>query len=236
MRVLLEHVADANATWNEKQALYGAVVKGTVGIIDLLVANNADVDGHERNLSPLQVACQSAGSPGCCSRVSALLGHGAAIDLLDDGGNTPLHMAAISRSAEVVDLLLRAGADETVANAVGQTPADGVRSTHTSAADNDISDSVLRLLDGAPRDRVWRRRRFLVLCRAFPEKARLKSSLRTRAELPRASKRGARRWGGRRTGGGAQVSMEQNGGLNNLLTRLFRVEEDGIFRNIVCLL
>ncbi|CAM9745569.1 unnamed protein product, partial [Hapterophycus canaliculatus] len=97
----------------------------------------------------------------------ALLGHGADIHLLDGEGVSPLHMAAVNSSVEMVDLLLRAGADETVPDEDGKSAADQVRSTMTnSASDKKTYGPIVRLLDGAAEDRVWRRRGFLLLCRA----------------------------------------------------------------------
>ncbi|CAM9188868.1 unnamed protein product [Scytosiphon promiscuus] len=239
VRILLEHGADVNAIWDQEQALHEAVVEGTVEIIDLLVKHGADVDGHGSYLSPLHVACYSSNCSAHCDKVSALLGHGAAIDSRDDASDTALHMAAANLSTEMVDFLLRAGADETLANEDGNTPAEQVRSMDSiTASDKENLDRVLRLLDGAPGDRAWRRRGFLVLCHAFPRKARLESALRTRAVLPRASKRGAgaRRGGSSRAGGGVLAMTVQNGGFNNFLARLFRVQEEGIFREVMSFL
>ncbi|CAM9188804.1 unnamed protein product [Scytosiphon promiscuus] len=240
VRVLLEHGADAKATWNQEQALHGAVVQGTSGIIDLLITYQADVNGYPCDLSPLHVACNSTHCSSHHERVSTLLSHGANVLRRDVGWNSALHMAAANRSPEMVDLLLRAGADETALNEDAHTPATQVRRTYiNSASDKEMFDRILRLLDGAPRDRAWRRRGFLVLCCTFPANARLESTLRTRAELPRASKMGAaaRRGGDGKDGGGGVLALTaQNGSFNNLLARLFRVGENGIFRKIVCFL
>ena len=103
--------------------------------------------------------------------------------MLEESGNSSLHYASRNRSAELVDLLLRAGADESDTNDYQETAADLVTLTHVDHDDFEAwSQPVLRLLNDAPKDRVWRRTGFLVLCRAFPDKAR-PAAERTREAL-----------------------------------------------------
>lgn len=127
VKLLLQHRADVNAIDDQGQtALHKAVRHGTVGIVDLLVEAGAAVDGSEDDLmypSPLHVACgtqrYSFLQVTNCDVIKALLGHGASVNLRDEG-NTPLHYAAKIRSTKMVDFLLRAGADESIANHGGR--------------------------------------------------------------------------------------------------------------------
>jgi len=59
--------------------------------------------------------------------VRRLLDAGARVNARQSGGHTPLHEAALGGDAEVVRLLLAAGADPETGNHEGQTPADVAR-------------------------------------------------------------------------------------------------------------
>ena len=59
--------------------------------------------------------------------VLALLGRGADVSTKRvSDGNTPLHLAAMAASTTLVDVLLKAGADEMAVNDKGETPIDVV--------------------------------------------------------------------------------------------------------------
>ena len=106
--------------------------------------------------------------------------HGADINARDDEDQTALFDVASltggQGAAEMVDLLLRSGADETITGKEGQTPADVVGQWFKECADEDPLveeiERVRRLLANAPADRAWRRRGYLVMCRALPDRMR----------------------------------------------------------------
>ena len=56
--------------------------------------------------------------------IEALIGAGAKIHTKDFVGNTPLHFAALENRKEVVELLLKHGADKEAQNADGKKPCD----------------------------------------------------------------------------------------------------------------
>lgn len=165
LKLLLKHGgADGNGTDSAGQpALHRAMKYGSVGIVRLLVEVGATIDGHKDGYpSPLHVACGfdrfSLDIKSCdVGKASALLGHRASVNLGGDEGNTPLCYAAENRSAEMVGLL-KAGADESIINDHGETPADRVESINLDHSRyEELSKPVLRLLDGVPADRAWRR-------------------------------------------------------------------------------
>ncbi|CAM9793075.1 unnamed protein product, partial [Pylaiella littoralis] len=96
--------------------------------IDFLVASGANLEAtfDDTGVTPFHGASQSAGN---LAAIAALVSHGANIHARKEpSGDTPLHVAAencyFEGSPGTVDALLKAGADETLVNAAGQTPAD----------------------------------------------------------------------------------------------------------------
>ena len=69
-----------------------------------------------------------AADRGFISIVQYLLSHGANVNATDHCGNSPLHIATMSRQKEVVRLLLDAGADTTLVNCEGEAVIDLLRS------------------------------------------------------------------------------------------------------------
>ena len=66
-------------------------------------------------------------------------------------------------------MLLRSGTDEAIIDRDGKVAADVV--TENIEEEDRLAEDVERvrhLLEDAPADRAWRRRRYLVLCRAHP--------------------------------------------------------------------
>ncbi|CAM9177275.1 unnamed protein product [Ectocarpus sp. 12 AP-2014] len=80
----------------------------------------------------------------------------------------------------MVDLLLRRGADETAVSENGHTAADmvGLKTEELDSLAEDV-DRVRKLLARAPADRAWRRRGFLILCRAYYPGGRVQFRHRT---------------------------------------------------------
>src|SRR5262249_47270076 len=89
-----------------------AVQTGNLGLVDLLIAKGADVRAPYFRSSPLQAACW-LGNP---EIVRLLIDHGADPKKADEGC---LHLAALRGHRDVVEMLLRRGAD------VNAEPADG---------------------------------------------------------------------------------------------------------------
>jgi len=88
-----------------------------------LLANHAAVDAKDRwGRTPLFAAIYE--EPLVFNRipiVTLLIESGADINLKDERGNTPLHLAAFGET-EVVKLLLEQGADVNATNNAGETP------------------------------------------------------------------------------------------------------------------
>ena len=114
--------------------------------------------------------------------VSATLGRPGPISVLVEGGadleaggnisgRTPLHEACACLRPEAVKRLLDLGASELAADADGRTPGALVGEFLTEEdrmTDPGVpgrEESIRRLLDGAPKERRWRRRRPLLLLR-----------------------------------------------------------------------
>lgn len=98
---------------------------------------------------------------GFSSLVIFLVKHGIDLDARDRNGYTALHFAALSRSEQCVSVLLDAGADREIVNALGKTPAecssdfielfsDGV----TSEANRTDSDEEARWGDAEEDDEI----------------------------------------------------------------------------------
>lgn len=173
VQALVERGADVNATANQdnETALHAAAAHNRPAVIDMLIGSGASIEpdsseGH----SPLHCATQNSS----LEAVIALLKHGASVGKQDILGATPLHFAATNagepRVAEIVELLLEHGADETVTTVDGSTVADliGVFVEARNSLAEEV-ECVRKLLAKAPAERAWRRRGFLIMCRVhFP--------------------------------------------------------------------
>ena len=170
-KAIVEHGVDVNAAGNSGlTALHIAARFNRTRVIDVLVEAGANVEKEVETIGT--TALFFAVNRGHFEGVLALLNHGANIGKKNVAGETSLHFGAARAgkigSAEVVDLLLRRGADEKALTNGGETAADLIGSQveeHDSLAED--VDRVRKLLANAPADRAWRRRGFLVLCRAF---------------------------------------------------------------------
>ena len=165
---IVEHGADVNAAGAIGHiALHLAAMYNRTAAIEVLLEARADIEARmdeDRN-TPLFLAAKKSS----VSAVAMLLKHGASVNMRNATGRTPLHAAAASAgglgTVEVVDHLLRWGADEKAADSDGQTPVDVIGADFQSSPADDV-ERVRQLLANAPADRAWRRRCFLVLCRA----------------------------------------------------------------------
>lgn len=174
-------VVDVNAKSSSgRTALHLASLGDNSGVVDVLVEAGARVEARHATMdTPLHYAACTLSADVCI----ALLRHGADVNAQNRYHFTPLYRAAdkvgTQGSAEVVDILLRSGADETAADIEGATPQDLVEYKLAEeqapgvVADEEDIERVRMLLASAPANRAWRRRKFLVLCRAFPERVQL---------------------------------------------------------------
>ena len=140
-------------------------------------------------LTPLHVATtRRIASVGT---IRALLDGGANVHVRDSSGQTPLHMACSRSSADAVEVLLLWGADETLADQNGGTPADVVGNWDPDCEEDEYrglddaecdarreqrvvdNERIRRKLGTAPADRSWRRRGWLVMCRSRPNRLQL---------------------------------------------------------------
>ncbi len=168
LTALIEHGADVNAARTSGlTALHIAALWNTAPVINALLEAGADIEHESGNGgTPLHAATTSRS----IAAALVLLKHGASASKQNTAGRTPLHVAAANAGtlgiADVVDLLLRRGADEKAVDREGKAAADMIGSfvEHNSVAED--VERVRRLLANAPADRAWRRRGFLAMCRA----------------------------------------------------------------------
>eukprot|EP00903_Cladosiphon_okamuranus_P016928 g15604.t1 len=175
LRALIEHGADVNVcASDEDTALHSSSYYGKVEAIDMLVGAGAKVQARDQyGRTPLLDAAVES----LHQAVLALLKHGADVNVRANGGKvTVLHDAAYHAgregTAETVDILLRWGADETTTNDDGFTPAEIAEDYFGLEYDELAEDfeRVHKLLANAPADRAWRRRGYLTMCRAHPDR------------------------------------------------------------------
>ena len=176
MRAAIERGADLDVVDGRGQTLlHAAASSNNPEAIDVLVEAGANIEAQHAQFrsTPLQAAALEVK----LEAMLALLKHGANICARDMFGDTPLHSAAYmaGRKAgipDVVDSLLRSGADETILNDRGSAAADLIsKSVDNLSLAKDL-DRVRELLAKAPADRAWKRRGYVVLCRAHPERMR----------------------------------------------------------------
>jgi ankyrin repeat protein len=116
---------DAKADVGLQGALLGAVRRGRVAIMSMLLAGKADVDGETRTSTrPISVAAQY----GCQAAAALLLDAKADVHLADRAGITPLLDACMSYHEHVAALLWnhgKAGAGDMMTNSLRYAEARG---------------------------------------------------------------------------------------------------------------
>lgn len=158
-------------------ALFHAAEADKGSAVDVLIGAGADVNALD---STGQTPLHCASSWSAVDSTLALLKHGAAVNRQTaEMGQTPLHkvaqFAGTLGSSETVATLLRWGADETMKDNNYHKPED-VLGLGTEGDDDGVKQEIERvkiLLLHAPADRAWRRRGYLVLCRAHPDRIQL---------------------------------------------------------------
>lgn len=177
--MLMDHGMEVNLAAAFGTALHWAAKANSANAIDVLVGAGADIQARTMSgSSALHCAAEEA-SP---EASLALLNLGAEVNAQTDSGETALHHAAATvgqrrDTVQVVDLLLRWGADETIVSKQGKTAADRIRTRRLFRTEPGDDERARSLLTRAPADRAWRRRGLLVLCHAHPDRLQLGGDL-----------------------------------------------------------
>lgn len=106
---------------SDESPLMMAALRGHLGLCKALIARDADV--NKPGWAPLHYAATG----GHAEVITLLLEHSAYIDAESPNGTTPLMMAAMYGNAESVKVLLDAGADPAVRNALRLSALDFAR-------------------------------------------------------------------------------------------------------------
>ena len=138
----------------------------------------------------------------------------------------------------MVNLLLRAGADETLLDGAGNSAADMVEWGQDNDDDEwveDEADGVRQLLANAPADRAWRRRGYLVMCRAYPDRMQLvPEGSSGNASVARRTRARAKLTTTETSSGSGGTADDRGGGdWTDVVARVVGLQEEGTFRVIV---
>lgn len=217
MRTLIEHGANPNGACKDGfDAIQIATSRAASGAVAVLCNAGAHVNVPHTNWeTPLFDTAHNAD----VDSMLILLKHGADVNVRNRCGDSPLHAVAWDvtqwMTVPMIDLL-RWGADETATENGGRTAAEFATAVFGEQEDIFLqereAERVVTLLNRAPLDRAWRRRGFLVMCRAFPDRVR----------LPAAS-------------GGERARDSVLGHCDGVLARLVGLEEE-VFRLIASFL
>jgi ankyrin repeat protein len=112
------------------QPLGYACFFGRLELLELLLARGAQLEAPARNpmqVRPLHSAVAHTDEALALRMARRLLESGASPDVLQQGGFTPMHEAALRGHAPLVHLLLEYGADPLALNADGKRPSDCAR-------------------------------------------------------------------------------------------------------------
>lgn len=142
-RLLLDHGADLHAVNAEgKSAIHYAAMRGGAGAVRLLARLGADVNAADTfgGYAPLHLAAAHCNREIVQETCAALLAAGAEVDARTKWGTTALWSAAIAGRGDLVDFLLRHGADLETRDQEGRTVLIFV------AKHGPIGDMVSRLL------------------------------------------------------------------------------------------
>lgn len=169
IQVLLQHGTDISSCYGLKQTPLhaAATAANAANSLRLLLDAGGDVMSRDSaGRTPLHYAA-SVGTP---AAISILVDGGADLEARGSiSSRTALHDACSCLRAQNVKRLLDLGADERAVDTddltpmavVGETVTDEERMLDRNVAE--AEDSIRRFLDGAPMDRLWRRRRLLPL-------------------------------------------------------------------------
>ena len=249
--------AGANVNDRGFNALHYAARDNKAWAIPALVKAGANIEAQTD--VNLETPLASSAFKGACEATLALLQLGANVNAENIRGTTPLHLACLHGKADAAELLLRWGADETIVENFGNTPSQLIPDIARAAEqDRPELERLSKLLAYAPQDRAWRRRGFVVMCRAHPERLRLvveipdtpaqtvgqpqeRPSRRANRGQVKVEIRGAH--GGRGGRGGAGSCSRRagrrgegeggGGGFDGVAAWLMGLQDEDVFRNIV---
>lgn len=177
LRALLFRGADAKATSHDGRTALHSAADGEVGydsnqveIVQMLLEAGVDADSRDSGMwTPLHCLCSRSACQVDSLRV--LLQAGAGVNAVQNNGETPLHIACAHLNVEAAKILLDGGADLAAEDTNGNTPAQVVGSSIPPGNEGSAATlasktaRILDLLAKAPKDRAWRRRSWLVMCR-----------------------------------------------------------------------
>ena len=179
LMAVLQHGADVDAAdAQQRTALHFAATNNRFDAIDALVEAGASIEARDGDgATPLHLAAWHVNA----QALAAILKHGAHVNAQNDRLRTPLHCAATragtTGAAESVGLLLRSDADETIVDRDGKAAAELVAQSAYGMVVEDV-ELVRRLLVNASADRAWRRRGYLVMCRAHTDRMQKAQEIR----------------------------------------------------------
>lgn len=141
-------------------------------IIELLLRAGLSIEIRNAiGQTPLAVSASMGGCVRGHARLSSIGSRRQTLRATKDG--TPLHDACSQAFPGAVDMLLRWGADETLAHNQGKTPGDVVPAANLVPEHvHPRLEQVSRLLARAPQNRSWRRRGWIAMCRARSDRLR----------------------------------------------------------------
>jgi cytohesin len=134
--LLLEANANVNAVADGGTALHRAITNGEIGSVKTLLDGNADVNAVDSGgRTPLHDAALGNWRNNVIEIVNLLLEAGAQVNVIEiKSGNTPLHTAVLYDKLNIVEALLRAGADVNARDKWGSTPLHFAASPGTATA------------------------------------------------------------------------------------------------------
>ncbi|CAM9704004.1 unnamed protein product [Scytosiphon promiscuus] len=165
VEVFLSAGADVNARTSMHETILHQVAEiNKPALIPSLVEAGADIETRTlMGTTPLYIAA----SNGSCEAMLSLLQLGAKVNAKCYDRRTALHAACRMGQPGTTDLLLRWGADETALTRFGWTPKEIIPDVPAAAEeDRPRLERVSKLMAHVQQDRAWRRRGFLVMCRA----------------------------------------------------------------------
>ena len=163
LKAMIELGGDVNAAgdggWT---ALHSATGKA---MVDALVDAGANIEARDsEDDTPLNYFAQYH----AIEPMRALVSRGADINTQNQNGDSPLHFAARAAgdkgAADLIDFLLKSGAEESMVNRNNEAPSDVVGQRGHEDDTEENMGQVRTLLANAPADRAWRRRGLLLLC------------------------------------------------------------------------